>query len=63
MFGHWRDLAAKERKEAQKQKHVSNFFKKLTLHLQIYTVLNTIFGCASFLFDAILYFLHNLVIR
>jgi hypothetical protein len=33
LFRHWRDLAAKKRKEAQKQIPVANFFKKTNFHL------------------------------
>jgi hypothetical protein len=48
LFRRWRDLAAKKRKEAQKQIPIRNFLKKINTHLQIYIMLNTIFVCEIF---------------
>jgi hypothetical protein len=42
LFRRWRDLAAKKRKEAQKQILLISSENKL-FHLQIYIMLNTIF--------------------
>jgi hypothetical protein len=56
------DFAAKKRKEAQKQISITNLLKNKLFHLQIYIMLNTIFVCEIFSFDAVLYFLRNLII-
>jgi hypothetical protein len=61
LFRHWRDLAAKKRKEAQKQTPITNFLKNKLFHLQIYIMLNIIFVCEIFSFDSVLYFLPNLI--
>jgi hypothetical protein len=48
VFRRWRDLAAKKRKEAQKQIPITIFLKNKLCHLQIYIMLNTIFVCDFF---------------
>jgi hypothetical protein len=58
LFRRWRDLAAKKRKEAQKQIPIRNLLKNF--NFQIYIII--IFICEIFSFDAILYFLRNLII-
>jgi hypothetical protein len=55
LFRCWHDLAAKKRKEAQKELPITNFLKN-KLHLQIYVMLNSIFVCEIFSFGAIAYF-------
>jgi hypothetical protein len=50
LFRRWRDLAAKKRKEAQKQIPITNFLKNIYI----------LFLFEIFSFDAVLYFLHNL---
>jgi hypothetical protein len=61
LFRHWNELATEKRKEAQKQILITNFVKEL-FHLQIYILLNAVFVCEVFSFDAILYFLCNVII-
>jgi hypothetical protein len=48
LFRRWRDLAAKKRKEAQKQTPIPNFLKNKPFHLQFCIVWNTIFICEIF---------------
>jgi hypothetical protein len=52
-FRHWRDLAAKKRKEAQVQIPITNFLKNKLFHLQIYIMLNIIVVSEVFSFDAV----------
>jgi hypothetical protein len=61
LFRRWRDLAARKRKEAQKQIPITNFFKNKLFHLQIYIILNPIFVWEIFSVDAALCFLRNLI--
>jgi hypothetical protein len=58
LFRRWRDLAAKKRKEAQKQIPSTDFSKKKLSFTNSHYVI-TIFVCDIFSFDAVLYFLRN----
>jgi hypothetical protein len=49
LFRRWRDLAAKKRKEAQKQIPITDFLKQMNFHLQIFFKLNTTFVCEIFI--------------
>jgi hypothetical protein len=57
-FRRWRELAAKKRRDAQKQIPITNFFPKYS-----FTILQnlTYYLCEMFSFDAALYFLRNLI--
>jgi hypothetical protein len=61
LFWRWRDLAAKKRKEAQKQIPNTNFLKNKLFHLHIYIMFFTVCVCEIFSFDTVLYFLRNLI--
>jgi hypothetical protein len=51
-----------QRKGRRLRSKYPNFLKNKLFHLQIYIALNTTFVCEIFSFDAILYFLRNLII-
>jgi hypothetical protein len=59
LFRRWRDLAAKKRKEAQKQIPITNFLN--FFHLQIYILLKPIFVCEIFSFDVFSSQFNNIV--
>jgi hypothetical protein len=62
LFRCWHDLAAKKRKEAQKQIPTTNFLKKLTLSFSNLHYVKDCFCLWDFSFDAIMHFLCNLII-
>jgi hypothetical protein len=54
LFRSWPDLAAKKRKEAQKQITITDFLKRLSF-TNLHYVKSFLFVCEIFSFDAVLY--------
>jgi hypothetical protein len=61
LFGRWCDLAAQKRKETRR-KYLLISSKNKLLHLQVYVMLSIVLVCEIFPFDAVFYFLCNLII-
>jgi hypothetical protein len=53
----WHDHATKKRKEAEKQIPITDSMKNKLFHLEICIVLNAVFVCQNFSFDAMYFFI------